>query len=356
MDPVTHTLVGGSLAATRLGEKTRLATAALVIGANLPDIDVVAFVGGTDAALALRRGWTHGVLALAVLPALLTGLLLCWGRWRAAKEEDPPLAPGWLLALCYLAVLTHPALDWLNTYGMRWWMPFDGTWYYGDSVFIVDPWLWLILGTGWLIGRRPSWPLLSIGVALAALLLSRTLDRAPEFALSVGGVLLLLLAVLIWQPGMRGAARRAATGGLALAVLFIGAMIALHAATTARVRSDLERQGIAPLEDLMVGPMPANPLAWDVIFIHDGRLRAAYFEWVKGGLQVSSFEHREARSTEIWRRILATGEPAGFLGWTRFPWVEPEASEVFLMDARYTRERTRGFGGAVVDRTALPNE
>ena len=25
-------------------------------------------------------------------------------------------------------------------------MPFDGRWFYGDALFIVDPWVWLILG------------------------------------------------------------------------------------------------------------------------------------------------------------------------------------------------------------------
>ena len=64
MDPLTHTLVGASLASSKLGEKTRYATAALVIGANLPDIDVLSYFAGGDAALGFRRGWTHGVLAL----------------------------------------------------------------------------------------------------------------------------------------------------------------------------------------------------------------------------------------------------------------------------------------------------
>jgi len=36
----------------------------------------------------------------------------------------------------------HPTLDWLNTYGMRWLMPFSGRWFYGDAVFIVDPGCW----------------------------------------------------------------------------------------------------------------------------------------------------------------------------------------------------------------------
>ena len=171
MDPLTHTLVGASLAATRLGEKTRLAAPALVVGANLPDIDVFSYFRGEDFALGFRRGWTHGVLALVVLPVVLAGLLwlLDRGRHRLAEAEARPFHAGWLLGLCYLACLTHPSLDWLNNYGMRWLMPFRDTWFYGDSVFIMDPYLWLILGLGWVIGRRPSRTSAAVVVVMAGL-------------------------------------------------------------------------------------------------------------------------------------------------------------------------------------------
>ncbi len=332
-----------------------MATAALVVGANLPDVDVLSFAWGTDAALGFRRGWTHGLLALVILPALLA-LSLAWiGRRRSG---GPPLSLPWLLALCYVAVLTHPALDWLNVYGMRWLMPFDGTWFYGDSLFIVDPWLWLILGAGWLAGRRPTWRLLLIGEALGGLLLARTLGRAPEFALAVAGVLLVLLAILIWRPRRPRDTVRAATAGLACAALFILSMITLHGVTVARVRGDLEQQGFIGIERLMVGPMPANPLAWDVLFVHEDRLRAGDFTWTSGQTRVSGFSRAEARSTPLWPAIEAGGQPAGFLGWTRFTWIEDEeaSNRIYLMDGRYTRERTTGFGGAVLPRDALPGQ
>ncbi|HUF17654.1 MAG TPA: metal-dependent hydrolase, partial [Thermoanaerobaculia bacterium] len=148
MDPLAHTLAGANLAATRLGDRTRLATAALVIGANAPDIDAVLYFIDGDLALGFRRGWTHGVLALLILPLILTGLLLLYDRLRPDQERRAD--PRWLLGLSALAILTHPTLDWLNTYGMRWLMPFRPTWFYGDSVNIMDPWIWLILGGGWL--------------------------------------------------------------------------------------------------------------------------------------------------------------------------------------------------------------
>ena len=52
-------------------------------------------------------------------------------------------------------MLSHVALDLLNNYGVRLLMPFSNRWFYGDAVFIIDPWLWLTLGAGiWLTRRR----------------------------------------------------------------------------------------------------------------------------------------------------------------------------------------------------------
>lgn len=156
MDNITHTLVGLALAESGLKHRTRFASATLLLGANLPDIDgfMYFFGSGTDA-LAFRRGWTHGVLAMAVFPLLLTALILGWGRLRGRGDAAPQRTdPGWLLALAALGIMSHPLLDLLNTYGVRLLMPFSGRWFYGDALFIIDPWLWLALGAGVILTRR----------------------------------------------------------------------------------------------------------------------------------------------------------------------------------------------------------
>jgi inner membrane protein len=152
MDNLCHSLVGAALAESGLRTRSRYATAALVIGANFPDIDVASVF--TEHGLGFRRGITHGIPALIVLPFVLTGLLLLWSRIFPRPKSDPVVRPRQLLLLSAIAILTHPTLDWMNVYGMRWLMPFDGTWYYGDSLFIVDPWLLAMLGAAWLGGRR----------------------------------------------------------------------------------------------------------------------------------------------------------------------------------------------------------
>src|SRR5512146_2848233 len=162
MDNITHALVGAALGQAGLKRRAPLALTTLVIGANLPDVDgITYFTGG---ALGFRRGWTHGILAMAILPLLLTGVVLAADRWirRRRRPEAPPAPPRQVLLLAFVSVLTHPFLDFMNTYGVRFLMPFRDVWFYGDAWSIIDPWVWLLLGAGVLasswLGRRGSRP------------------------------------------------------------------------------------------------------------------------------------------------------------------------------------------------------
>ncbi|RJY08747.1 metal-dependent hydrolase [Aurantiacibacter aquimixticola] len=151
MDNLTHSLVGALIGQTGLKKKTGLAMPALIIGANLPDVDAACFfwLEGVEH-LGLRRGITHGPPALVLLPLILAGLLWGFDRWQASRGKRPkerlPVHIGWLYGLAFLGCLTHPALDWLNVYGIRLLEPFSSEWFYGDTLFIIDVWLWGLMG------------------------------------------------------------------------------------------------------------------------------------------------------------------------------------------------------------------
>ena len=74
MDPVTHTLVGAGLAQTGLKRVSPRATVTLLLATNAPDIDALTMLISRDVSLGARRGWTHGILAMVLLPILLAGL------------------------------------------------------------------------------------------------------------------------------------------------------------------------------------------------------------------------------------------------------------------------------------------
>ena len=70
-----------------------------------------------------------------------------------------------------IAMSTHPLLDWANTYGVRPFLPFHADWYFGDTLFIFDPWLDLILLIGVVLtykvaGRRRTIAVMTLTIAL----------------------------------------------------------------------------------------------------------------------------------------------------------------------------------------------
>lgn len=148
MDNATHTLCGLALArlgGDRLGP---LATPTLVVAANFPDIDIVGSpFGGQPWYLCHHRGLTHAVAGLAVESVLLALVMLWIGRRQPVRPRFWPLVLAAALGLA-----SHLLLDGLNTYGVRPWLPFDATYFYGDTAFIVDPWLWLLFGAAACLG------------------------------------------------------------------------------------------------------------------------------------------------------------------------------------------------------------
>ncbi len=132
MDIITHTLVGAALGEAGLKKQSGLAMAALMIGANLPDVDF--FYEMLAKAWTFRHGLTHGVLAMLVLPVILTGALVVFDRLRttrgAVKPGRAPVRPKQLLLLSAIGVLSHLVLDLLTPYGVRLLMPFSERWFY----------------------------------------------------------------------------------------------------------------------------------------------------------------------------------------------------------------------------------
>ncbi|WP_108790295.1 metal-dependent hydrolase [Erythrobacter sp. Alg231-14] len=177
MDNLTHSLVGAVLGQAGLKKKTGLAMPALIIGANLPDVDAACFfwLEGVEH-LGFRRGITHGPPAWVLLPLILAGLLWGYDRWQTKRGKRPegrlPVDFKWLYLLSFIGCLSHPLFDWFNVYGIRFLEPFSSQWFYGDTLFIIDVWLWALLGfTTWFSLRRekrggnwkrPAW----IGIAV----------------------------------------------------------------------------------------------------------------------------------------------------------------------------------------------
>jgi inner membrane protein len=358
MDPIAHTFTGMALAAAGLRRATPLAAAALVVGANVPDLDVFSGLFGAYAPIAFRRGWTHGALALALWPLIVTAVLLAWDR-RVRRRRDPAAAParaGPLLFVAAIGVATHPALDWLNNYGLRWLMPFDGRWFYGDAVFIIDPWLWLLLGGAALLTfsqSRPARVRWAVFFALASVLifLNGALVPAMSMALWVAGVA--ALAAIRWR--LRAASpvalERSARAALALAGVYIVALVAASGAARSHVRADAAARGIEA-EEVSLAPAPANPFRGDVVVMTRDDYYTGRFDWLATPRLVLD-EQRVARPRgPLFDAAAQQRDARHYLVWARFPAIEVETAAdgstvVRFFDMRY-RAMDRIPGPAVI--------
>lgn len=272
MENLSHTLTGWALGEAGLKQRTRFGNAALMLAANLPDIDVLVYATSTSP-IAFRRGWTHGLLAQALLPIALTALLAIVGRFRQPRDGDPPLSVPWLLLLSYVGVESHVFMDFLNNYGVRALAPFDWRWFYGDALFIADPWLWLTLGGGvWLAKRR----------------------RAP-------------------QP---------ARVGVLVAACYMALMLtSAQAARDVVARTWISARGTAP-KALMVGPRPITPLTRDVIVDAGDHYETGTFSWLDRTVSFDQAITPKNSGNAAVKRALHAPAIESFLVWARFPfWV-----------------------------------
>lgn len=140
MDNLTHSLVGLFLARAGFRYATPRATAIMVVAANIPDLDIVSWLGGGEAYLRYHRHITHSLIAAPVMALLAVALVRFIGR-REVRWLN-----AWLIAL--LAVASHLVLDLTNSYGIRLLLPFSGRWFHLDITPVIDLTLWAILLLG----------------------------------------------------------------------------------------------------------------------------------------------------------------------------------------------------------------
>lgn len=310
MDNLAHTLFGAALGQAGLKQRTRFGMSTLMIAANLPDIDALGLLVGEN--LAWRRGLTHGPLGLAILPLLLALAFLSFDRWQSRRGTRPAEALavrfGWLLALAYIGILSHPVLDLLNTYGLRCLAPFSQRWFYGDTLFIIDPWVWSVLAIGVWLGRRRD-------------------KRAPA-----------VFALLL----MAG---------------YTAAMNLAGRAAERDVARQVTAQGMGAPTRVLANPVPVNPFRRRIVFERGGAYGFGDYHWSPRPRFVAEPQVVPSNMADPAIALAAKHDKkvADFLFWSRYPFAEVRRGaggiEVVVDDARYNS--TPGDGRFSV-RTVVP--
>jgi len=380
MDNGTHTLFGAAFAKTKLGRLYRLAPLSLLLGANLPDTDIViTFFGGKDSYLIHHRGITHSLLGVVVEALLLAGVMRWFERWRARSAAGDPARPAPLTAPdtpnapanwsaylwpAFVGLLSHPLLDSLNNFGVRPWLPFAETRYFGDLVFIVDPWLWLVFGGAALLsGRRTglgtaAW----LALAAAASVVIFRSERSPVHLKVAWPCALALLTLLrATGVGLRSPSAPLVAGALLTALYLGGLEVCARTAvsnfmTEARNSPPIRVDGeLVTPRFVMRSPAVANPFCWSICYEIFDEVR-----WRIVSLDGSSMKIAQRNEVEIptnlsdprVQRAMSLPAAAAWRYFVRVPtaWVETAADggeHVFLSDARY--QWGRGLSWCVVE-------
>jgi inner membrane protein len=359
VDNLTHSLVGLAAAKAGLGRVSPYATFVCVAAANLPDIDIVTLTRGPAFYLQHHRGITHsivGMLALAVaFPMLFCAAERVWARARGRE------ARARLKGL-------HPVLDWTNSYGVRPLLPWDGRWIYGDLLYVIDPWVWMVLGgTCFLLAtsrlRAVGWGLLALFLtAVFFRVASRPDASVPGWALVLWCVGLVAFLILRWKGFGERSSRSVAAVALAFVVVYCGALSLLQA--YARNAAGNFAVGLASAEGQRVlrvaaTPVAADPFTWRCMadaerstFRFNMRLNAVSLESLQN---VESFARPEGEEAEAVRRASEDAAARVLLDFARFPVARVQRAEsgrwvVQFADLRFTEPGARArLGGFALD-------
>jgi inner membrane protein len=291
MENLCHTLTGWVIARAGIGRLSPLATSTCIVAANLPDADVVSLAWGDLVYLEHHRGVTHSLPGLAAQAVLLP--LVMWAGHRLVARGRPPDARpklGVLALASACGLASHFLLDWTNSYGVRPWLPFDRTWWYGDLVYIVDPWLWLILASALCLGsKRTTWALAGWGALFAVLGGIVVVAGLVLFREVVGGAvwfwLAALMAVLVaWfrveTPDPARLARGALGVYLGYGVLLFGAhRLAVPPPSDVDASSSLGAHRAHTVDAL---PLPMRPDRWRRFYVYADSIRWADYDVLRG--------------------------------------------------------------------------
>jgi inner membrane protein len=276
MDNVTHTLIGvlageacalhrtAASSGLSVHQRRTLYVTLMGVGSNLPDLDFLysTITGSKLDYLLHHRGHTHTLVGIVAIAVLLGFAAEWWIRRRAPRVTLSDRLGAWLVSL--LAPTLHIAMDAANNYGVHPWWPINAEWFYGDSIFIIEPLFWaacaplmFLLRTR--VARIGVALVLVAGVALA--IFTRMVPIASTLAYVV-------LASALGLAGWKLKRATAISAGIALwlSVTLVFSLTSNHM----RQRAErLSREGFpnASTLDRVLTPMPVNPLCWELILV-----------------------------------------------------------------------------------------
>ncbi len=289
MDNLSHTVVG--LAAGELTHRLlhpepacedqrlrrRLLLLACWLASNFPDLDLVLtpLLPAPLGYLLHHRGHTHTLLYAVPQALLLAGLVWLWPAARRLLRQSAQARLG-LGIVVGAGFVLHLLMDYLNSYGIHPFHPFDSRWLYGDMVFILEPVFWIAFGVpmAMTVQRLPP-RILLLALLVGAPLYFTVQGFLPWASLGALLVLAIVLGGLQYRAGARGMRALSAAAGVLLAFLlaqYLGSERARETVTQALRGKD----GASLVLDVATTSFPSNPLCWAFTSIESNEAAGSY--------------------------------------------------------------------------------
>ncbi len=373
MENLAHSFFGAVLYRSAFERYLPNSLPFLIVGANLPDLDVVVNFFGKIAYLNHHRGLTHSIPGIIVLSTLLATVWFFWQKWRSSSSSKsnnsstPNTVSPLMIFLASLAsVATHPMLDYLNNYGVRPLLPWNNKWFYGDLVFIIDPWMWLILGGAIFLSGIRSRNLAAIWLTLSILawLVMFLSGRVPNTSLIIwtSGIFLLIVIRLKLKDWLTSTGRPI-IASLAL-FLLCSYLSGLHyfQAQALRKAEDYFKNKLETREvvsKFSVSPTTANPFKWEFLGESENYFYFGTINLISNEVSTPKKIFVD-RTSPILQEALSTVEGKAIKAFSRYLIAEqeknPTGTTVILCDGRYVRDFHSSHPEFACIRVLVPNK
>ncbi len=169
--------------------------------------------------------------------------------------------------MALFGTLPHLGMDSLNSYGVHPFWPFNNEWFYGDSVFIVEPLYWIAAAPMFFV-LRTIWARVVLGFALLIALAATVVTYSAQPGWYLG---IVMLTASFLYTSKRASARAAAWTSAVTAVgvtsmFIVAGLAAAHRAEAIDAQAFPSEQRV----DHVLTPRFASPLCWDVLMVQTG--------------------------------------------------------------------------------------
>ncbi|HEY1043924.1 MAG TPA: metal-dependent hydrolase [Telluria sp.] len=253
----------------RHATRRRLLLFSCAAGNTVPDLDLVLtqLLPAPLGYLLHHRGHTHTLLyAIPQAIVLLLATLIAWPSARRLVGASQPARYGALIAVA-TGFLLHLSMDFLNSYGIHPFYPFDARWFYGDMVYIIEPVFWVAFGVPLAMMVR-SVTLRLVLFALPCLALAYFTVRGFMLPASLAALVALGAGVAFAQHRSGPAGKGALAGIFILMLVFVALQGATSSFGRSVVTQELHRaQPADRVVDVAMSSFPANPLCWSWVSV-----------------------------------------------------------------------------------------